>query len=252
MPRPEKCKTLSQLFSLFRDLINGPVRKDAKDGEEFSDFVKRVLKLNKPQDWNFICSAMDLLDDTTGAISHFLRFGLDGATRYDELGEKYLRLYGVLNSTYIQQEAVYVICKGCQLLNQRCFREKIESLDIRDARHRLGAHSVDYMEKESNEILSFVPIQMSLGGYHCEYINNNDLSGGEINLKAALYQHLDLMIDIMISVIEKMNKTLYKTNKEKMDQVSEHLSALITERNGGVIMWNEGKPSIVIHPFKAE
>lgn len=252
MPKPGKCKTLSQLSTLFRDLINGPVRKESKEGEEFSDFVKRVLKLNKPQDWNFLCSAMDLLDDTTEALDHFLRFGLDGATRYDELGERYLRLYGVLNSTYIQQEAVFVICKLCQLLNQNDFRDKIESLDIRDVRHRLGAHSVDYMEKESNEILSFVPIRISLGGHHCEYINNNDLSRGDINLKSALDQHLDLMMDIMISVIDKMNKTLYKTNQDKKSKIDDHLSALITQREGGFIMWNEGEPSVIIHPYKPE
>jgi phage FluMu protein gp41 len=49
--------------------------------------VKRLLKLNSDSDFDFLIAAMDIIDDASAAISHVERFGLSGATKYDDFGE---------------------------------------------------------------------------------------------------------------------------------------------------------------------
>lgn len=244
--------SLQRHISYFRSLMVERSSREAKPEEEYSAFIKRTLKLNKPEDWKFICSAMDLIEDTCSAIDHFLRFGLNGSSRYDEIGEKYLRLYGVLNSTYLQQEATYVICKCCQVDQLKQFKEAIESLEIRDVRHKLGAHSVDYISKHSQESLSFVPVQILLSGMSCTYMNNNTFEQTTVNLQTLLEEHVRLMTKIIFSTLEKMKKTLYKTDKLKLAEVETYLEALSVLENGGVVHWEYNEPKIVIRPFVEE
>jgi hypothetical protein len=45
-------------------------------------------------------------------IENFLRFGIDGPTKYGDMGEKYIKLYGALNATYLQQQAAISLFKN--------------------------------------------------------------------------------------------------------------------------------------------
>lgn len=56
---------------------------------------------NNRDDWHILCSSMDIIGDTTLAISNFIENGI-GST----YGEKYLRLYGVLQAIFLQQDAI--------------------------------------------------------------------------------------------------------------------------------------------------
>ena len=49
----------------------------------------------------FLCGIF-LLEDTSDATDNYNKFGLDGPTKYENIGEKYLRLYGILNAAYMQ------------------------------------------------------------------------------------------------------------------------------------------------------
>ena len=103
----KKLDLLESYGSTFRDLINAKVQPTKKT-------IRDVLKLSKDEDWAFLCSSMDIIGDACLAIDNFIRFGLDGPTKYNEVGERYLRLYGLLSATYIQQQAVI---KLYQLVN---------------------------------------------------------------------------------------------------------------------------------------
>jgi len=63
--------------------------------------IKQLLKLNKDADWEFLTAAMDIVDDASEAIANVQQFGLSGPTKYDDVGEKHLRLYSLLSETYI-------------------------------------------------------------------------------------------------------------------------------------------------------
>lgn len=66
------------------------------------------------------------------AMGNFQKYGLDGPTKFEDLGEKYLRLYGFLNATYIQQAAVLSLYKFLNVPNPKEAKKRIEVLKIRE------------------------------------------------------------------------------------------------------------------------
>ena len=92
-------EVLGSYSAAFRDLVNSKVRSSID--------VRKALRLNKERDWFFLCTSMDVVGDASGAIHNFLRFGLDGPARFDDIGERYLRLYGLLSAVYAQQSRAH-------------------------------------------------------------------------------------------------------------------------------------------------
>lgn len=64
------------------------------------EFHKKYFK-NHLDDWNILCTSMDNIGDTDLAIKHFIKVGIG-----QNDGEKYLRLYGLLQRVYLQQDAI--------------------------------------------------------------------------------------------------------------------------------------------------
>ncbi|MBP7526721.1 MAG: hypothetical protein KA801_02270 [Syntrophorhabdaceae bacterium] len=215
----------------FRDLINAKVAV-AEEG------IRKALKLSKNEDWAFLCSAMDIIGDACLAIDHFLRFGLDGPTKYDDTGERYLRLYGILSATYIQQQAVL---KLYQLVNVpptlKDGKKMIETLKIRILRHQLSSHSTNYLDVESGDIETYVPIRMDLTGFNCGYFNNKKNKMYSVDLQEAINQHLETLIEMQDRILKKAIGTFYKgeTASEGHREFSEKLRELQIERHGGLV-----------------
>jgi hypothetical protein len=163
--------------------------------------VKKTLRLNKSQDWSFICTALDVIGDTTLAIKNFSDYGLECATHRGDDGEKYLRLYGILNSAYLQQEAIYSLCKYNNSPDPQKVMEEIKKLKIFEIRNKIGAHSSSYIANKggssSLEIYEpYIPIRHSLTAYTFEYLNNEILDLETVNLVECLEKHLILIIDL--------------------------------------------------------
>ncbi|MDP2923506.1 MAG: hypothetical protein Q8O30_07320 [Candidatus Omnitrophota bacterium] len=93
--------------------------------------------------WNLACVSMDALEDTLLALNYYEKHkgsNCDGA--------RYLRLYGVLQSIFIQQDAIKFLCK----ILIGCFEEgkyKLSSWkEIRDLRNLTVGHPLN---KNSNK-----------------------------------------------------------------------------------------------------
>lgn len=207
---------INQLFvKTTRDKIfNGEV-------ENFSEHVRACLKLNKIEDWNYILASEDILEDSNLAIESFLKFGLGGPTKYKDTGEKYLRLYGVLNAAYLQQQSIFTLYKLFQCPKPNNIKLKIESLEIRGLRHKLGAHSTDFSDNVSGEIYSYVPVRMMLEDFKCDYFNHTTDTYCEVNLKEIIESHLKLMCSIYYDILIKSVKTIYKSNPSKINSLNE-------------------------------
>lgn len=213
----------------FRDLINAKVWSRPKS-------VRELLRLNKDDDWNFICASMDIVGDACAAISHFLQFGLDGPTKYNDVGEKYLRLYGVLNATYIQQEAVLKLYKLTNAPNLKEARSKVEVLQMREVRHKLGAHSTDYLNSTTGQVESYIPVRATLSSFICEYFNNETFSSKRVDLRECLNKHHEVLIDFMDKIYEKTIKTLYRGERERLREFTEKLKDLRIIKDGGLVV----------------
>jgi hypothetical protein len=133
---------LHKYASTFRTMINSKVW-----GSKSS--IKHLLRLNKDSDWDFLTAAMDIIDDASAAIADVERFGLSGPTKYNELGERYLRLYGLLSATYIQQQSALTIHKLMNVSDYKATRAKFQALKIRALRHKLSSHGTDYFNEEA-------------------------------------------------------------------------------------------------------
>jgi hypothetical protein len=80
-----------------------------RDMQRLRDSVenKRVYNTASTDNWNTLCASMDALEDTHHAILAFVVAAskLEPKLQERELGERYLRTYGVMQAFVIQQDA---------------------------------------------------------------------------------------------------------------------------------------------------
>jgi len=238
---------LQSYANAFLDLVNEKI-------DSTNESIKQALRLNKEQDWSFIRTSMDIVDDASLAIDNFLRFGLDGPTKYDEFGERFLRLYGLLNATFLQQQAIHALYKLNNVPHPKKAKEKIDKLKIREVRHKLGSHSCDYIENmQDKQLESYVPIRLSLSGFNCQYLNNETREPENIDLKECLEEHIELMISFLDQIYEKSIQTFYKGDQKKLMEFTEKLNELRIEKEGGhVLKGFDGDSKLIIHTMKTK
>jgi hypothetical protein len=231
---------LDSYIDAYRNLINKKIWDSKKE-------IVKTLRLQKPKDWDFICASMDILDDALLAIENFLNFGLGGPTKYEPDGEKYLRLYGVLNATYLQQYAILELYIKNNLSNPRSIKGKIKRLKINEIRHKLGAHSVNHKkDPKQTDTECFVPTRFTLAGFNCEFTNNKTSEREKIDLKDTLNEHLSFLIETIDLIYEKSAKTFYQKKPKKIDEYLEILKDLRIEKNGGLVLNKNGPRKIIL------
>lgn len=108
-----------QLITVFRENVN-------KHQNKLLDNF-----LNKHQ-LNILCSSMDIIEDSILAIKYYIKNGLG-----KEVGEKYLKLYGLLQSVIIQQDAIEEMYKLVGITNPS---KKEGFSQIRQVRIRIAGH----------------------------------------------------------------------------------------------------------------
>lgn len=190
---------------------------------------------------------MDVVGDASGAIRNFLRFGLDGPTRYQDIGERYLRLYGLLSAAYIQQQSVIKLIELMNVPNLKATKAAFEGLEIRDLRHKLASHSTDYSNRTTQTVETYVPIQIGVGGFICTFTNNEHTTHNVVDLRKAIEEHCRLVISVLDRTYEKAMKTLYKGQDKKIAEAAERLADLRIEKEGGLVFRVQGGPKLVIH-----
>jgi hypothetical protein len=81
-----------------------------KEMQDLRDSVenRRVFDCTSTDDWNTLCASMDALEDTHHAILAFVSAASNLLPKLQEreLGERYLRTYGVMQAFAIQQDAI--------------------------------------------------------------------------------------------------------------------------------------------------
>ncbi|MCS6956309.1 MAG: hypothetical protein NZM02_00475, partial [Patescibacteria group bacterium] len=68
-------------------------------------FYNKIFK-EKSDEFNLICAAMDIIEDSLEALKEFAEKGLGS-----RIGEKYLRLYGIFQAVFIQQDSLFFLYK---------------------------------------------------------------------------------------------------------------------------------------------
>ena len=220
-----------------RKIINSQVQRTGSDKSRDPVLlqIKKRLKISKEKDWGFICTSLDTIDDSSYAIENFIRFKIDGPTKYNDHGEKFLRLYGFLNAVYIQHKS---ICSLYTIFNAGSIeklKEEIEQLKITEIRHKLASHNAVYLSKDGTKD-TFITGDLMPNSDELFYGSNLDTKSETVNLIDILNEHLNLMLETLDSIYDKSINTIYKTGAEKKKEFLEDIKLLRIEKEGGIVI----------------
>jgi hypothetical protein len=126
-------KKISFFVVKLRDLLNN------------SSIYDRHFK-SKPEEWNALSITIDTLEDTYLALEHYETFGLG-----DEIGEKYLKLYGLLQAVVMHQDS---ICRLYQTFLGHDLQPDSGSawMKIRDLSNSIKRCFISRFDLQSNKI----------------------------------------------------------------------------------------------------
>jgi hypothetical protein len=231
-------KTVEEYSDAFRDMVNERVQWKSEPA--------RRLKLESDEDWSFVCVAMDILGDASLAIGNALRFGLDGPTKYDDVGERYLRLYGLLGATYSQQRAALKLHKLTSCPGVKQLQDKAKTLRATKLRHQIAAHSLDNMDEQGKVVAAFVPVRIDLGGFNCTVTKNRGDEMDAYDLLVAIEEHSLFVTEVMDIIYEKCAKTFFKNDSTRRLQHLKKLEELRVIRDGALV-FNAGGTRMVVN-----
>ena len=222
----------------------------SKETNDFLGFAQQKFKLNAKNDWNEIIASEDILEDSNEALKSFLKFGLSGPTKYNDLGEKYLRLYGVLNAVYQQQQAMLHIFKLFNCPDLKYIKQEFNNLSITQARHKLGAHSINYTVQGDSETEMFVPVRVQFNDYELTYFNHKNNESSKIDLKLTLEEHSRLICKTYLLIANKVIKTVYKGNTVKQEQVLTSFNELAMVMDGALLIKGQDGNTVINIKFE--
>ncbi|WP_434581473.1 hypothetical protein MLC52_04900 [Sulfurimonas sp. NW15] len=208
---------INQYLEIIREII---VKISMKDNNlmEFNEMMQKQLRIDKNK-IEIILVSLDIIGDTQEAINNFLQYGLK-----EEVGEKYIRLYGLLNAIYLHSQAVVSLGKYFNVKNITDMEKFLNSKIILDVRHKLGAHSVNY-ENLDKTISCYTPIRMLMEASTLVFYNMNPQSteSETINLYDEIHKYILYAKNIIKETVVKLSTTIYKTAPNKLQQINKKI-----------------------------
>lgn len=177
---------------------------------EIRDFINEPRKqfnlLNDLKFWHQLCSSLDVIGDSDLAIDAYINsdFGEDD-------GEKYLRLYGVLQALFLQQDAVTNLCESLGLQNNLIANPKLK--DIRDIRNDSIGHPTKRGNYKSYHFISRVTIKKS-GFQLISNYENSKTTVRDISVIDLIKEQREYLSEIFKKIINDL-KAEEKAHKEK-------------------------------------
>lgn len=180
-----------------------------------------------------------LIEDTELAIKNYEEFQLQGPTRIkNNFGEKYLRLYGILNAINIQKSVIIQLYEIFKLKDKKKISEKFNDLEIIKIRNRLGAHSLDYRIGKRKDYFRISQRTLRLENLGIRWIGKDDSQ--EFNLlelisefKEQFNKHLHQSIHVIIDKQLDKNSKIYAELSNYLDLTKERIKGnLVFELDG--------------------
>lgn len=196
------------------ELINNFLEAISKNEEK----VRNHINTNRYQSsliknlstWGQICSSLDVIGDTVSAISDYIH------TEYpDNQGLKYIYTYGILQTLFLQQDAIASLTEAFGYP----FKRSEELIKIRDLRNAAIGHPTNQTIK-GTAYHNYIS-RMSMHKYGFTLLRSNGTGTNEFVdvdiAKIFVEQFKEINYDIhqiatQLSEIDIMHKTLYKDN----------------------------------------
>jgi hypothetical protein len=167
----DRSDAISELSELFRRAVNLIV-DSTSNGRFLAEFSKKLPMVGSSTDWHRLCAAMDILEDTETAKANFIRFGLQGQTRHQDIGETYLRLYGILNGIYLQRQALVTIAKYSNNGDLASLKSKLDKSEVVTLRHKVASHNLECVE--DGTVKAYMTSRFELAGTSVSTMDETD------------------------------------------------------------------------------
>ncbi|TGM60814.1 hypothetical protein [Leptospira vanthielii] len=209
-------------------------------GKNFRKSISQKYKLSKLIDWDHYLSVIYLLEDTELAKKNFYDFGISGPTKYDEMGEKYLRLYGILNAISLQKEAILKLIEIFKINNLKKLSKELSALKIIIFRNIAASHTVNYNSNDG--VKSYMLSRITIDKEKIDFLDEKNQTY-HINIINEIENFNDIIIQLLESITEKIINTVYSTEKERKSKYLADLSELRDVRDGKLIISGDIKVS---------
>jgi hypothetical protein len=178
------------------DILSSKVRDYINIGR-----IQNKLIQNK-KNWNQICSSLDVIGDTTCAISSYIN---DSFPNDD--GLKYIYIYGILQSLFLQQDSLKHLSCALLLINEKDYKVNDELEKIRNIRNEAIGHPTNKGGGKSFHYISRITIEK----------NGFDLLSS-FSDKDDIYKEVRIIdvINIQLKIIVEDFKILLKKLEEKV------------------------------------
>ncbi|MEM6844631.1 MAG: hypothetical protein AAF632_20610 [Bacteroidota bacterium] len=184
-----------------------------ENSEDYDRKLSRKFKLDHQYSHKIIDSCRVLLEDTELAINDFDKYGLQGPTRVSSnMGERYLRLYGILNAVNLQKSVLSQLYEVFKIEGKKRVIQELKQLPIIKLRHKAGSHAVDYIEDGIKDYFILAQMTIEDKGERLLIVGQKS-SAQTINLDYELRQFKELYHKYMHELLDKVtSKVLAKSS----------------------------------------
>lgn len=193
---------------------------DKKSNTTFRDDVKKYFGFEKEFGWNIIMNSYYIIEDTELSKISFKQFDLQGPARHKDTGERYLRLYGILNSAYQQKLAVENLMEVFKLPKQKEFLKILKENELIILRNKIGAHPSNYKDVKGDSEHKFDVFEISRHDLEQDRIKllRNQNHFENYDLYKAIEDFDKLIEEILYELTGKIIKKLFKNRGELYEE----------------------------------
>lgn len=208
------------------------------DGEKckttFRDDVKKYYGFEKEFGWNIMLNSYYIIDDTELAKKSFKKFDLQGPSRHRDTGERYLRLYGFLNSVYQQKLAIDNLMEVFKLPKKAEFSKKLSGNELLVLRNKIGAHPSNYKNVKEDSEHKFDVYEISRPDLQMDKLKllRNQNHPEDYNLDKDIKDFNRLIEEILSELTGKIIKKLFN-NQGKIYAEYQRINAI---KEGAIII----------------
>ena len=172
-----------------------------------------LLRLNQEK-WLQLMSALDVLEDTSYAVEYYLESDYP-----DDIKGKYLFTYGVLQSLFVQQDAVNSIHYALFDTQVDFHKDYPAAYQVREMRNEVVGHPTNRDRKcGGKEFIHLAQVSLKKTGfYYSKSASDAETGRGEI-INVSVSQAIEDVSSIINSVLEIIVAALDKEFQEYIDK----------------------------------
>lgn len=149
--------TKDSIYQIFLSAYDCIINEN-RGNPNFRGAVKKGMKFQDESDLLKYRACIDLLEDTEYALISGFTFQLGNLkNQHYDIGEIYVRLYGILNAVSLQIEAIANLANLINFSYKTNIKHTLQALDIYRLRNIAGAHTIDcrykFKKNENSEII---------------------------------------------------------------------------------------------------